>query len=70
MATALMVLILGAAGLVLLLIGTTIQFRNRSPYSNTPIDQESRKRIGVGASIALLGSLLSLLANGLNVFWQ
>jgi len=51
MATA---LILGAAGLVLLLIGTTIQFRNRSPYSNTVIDQESRKRIGVGASVHVI----------------
>ena len=59
--------ILGTGGLVLLVIGTTIQFRNRSPYSNTPIDQQSRKRFGVGAWIAALGSLL---ANMLIAAWR
>ena len=54
--------ILGAGGLVLLVIGTTIQFRNRSPYSNATIDEQSRKRFGVGAWIAAVGSV-GLLAN-------
>jgi len=44
------------------LIGTAIQFRNRSPYSNATIDEQSRKRFGVGAWIAAVGSV-GLLAN-------
>ena len=68
MATAL-VAIVGAGGLVLLVIGTSIQFRNRSPYSNTPIDEQSRKRFGVGPWIAALGFLLGLLAQ-LSAAWR
>jgi hypothetical protein len=48
----------------------TIQFRNQPPYSNTPIDEESRKRSDVGAWIAALGILLGLLANGVSAAWR
>jgi len=60
---------LGAGGLILLLIGTSIQFRNRSPYSNTPIDEQSLKRAGVGAWIATVGLLLGLVAQ-LSAAWR
>lgn len=64
-----LVMVFGTVGLLLLLIGTAIQFRNRSPYSNVPIDEESRNRFGVGAWLAAAGAL-GLLASTLGAAWR
>jgi hypothetical protein len=64
-----LVAIPGAGGLVLLVIGAAIQFRNSSPSSNAPVDQRSRERFGVGARIAAAGGL-GLLATALIAAWR
>jgi hypothetical protein len=53
---------LPVVGLILLVVGAAIQLRNRSPYSRTTMDQDARKRFGLGAWIAAAGSLCILLA--------
>ena len=53
---------LAIVGFLLLAVGVAIQFRYRSPYSGTTMDQEAQKRFGRGAWIAAVGSFSMLLA--------
>jgi hypothetical protein len=44
---------------VLLLVGVTVGLRNRSPYSNTPVDDQTRSRLRIGQFVLIAGFVCS-----------
>jgi hypothetical protein len=54
---------------VLLTIGVTIRLRNRSPYSNTPLDDQTRSRLRIGQLVLIAGFVCGLIAYAMG-YWR
>jgi hypothetical protein len=54
---------------VLMFIGLTIRLRNRSPYSNTPMDDQTRSRLRTGQFVLLAGLVCGYLGYAMH-YWR
>jgi len=53
---------------VLVLIGLAIKLRNQSPYSNTPVDPQTRSRLRMARSVLLAGLVVGSIVNALRLW--
>ena len=51
------VVILLAVGIPMFVSGVIIQFTNRSPFSNTPMDEKTRQRLRVSTWMMLVANV-------------
>jgi hypothetical protein len=65
-----LVVMLMAAGPVLLVSGIGIQFTSRSPFSNTPMDDRAQRRFRTGTRMAAAGFACILAIQLLLRFWR
>jgi hypothetical protein len=54
---------------VLMFIGLTIKLRNRSPYSNTPLDDQTRSRLRIGQFVLIAGFVCGWIGHAVR-YWR